>query len=77
MLLALLAKIQAKQPEQSPLPKTMVFLNTAAAAQAAWEAVLAAGYSAVPFHKEVRWLVVGGWWLVVRRDRRGGEWEAG
>lgn len=57
MLLTLLEKIQAKQqqshPDGPPLPKMMVFLNTAAAAQAAYDAVAAAGYPAVPFHKEV------------------------
>lgn len=61
MLLTLLEKIQAKQhqsqPDGPPLPKMMVFLNTAAAAQAAYDAVAAAGYPAVPFHKEV-----GGVW---------------
>lgn len=58
MLLTLLEKIQAKQQQSHPdaprLPKMMVFLNTAAAAQAAYDAVAAAGYPAVPFHKEVR-----------------------
>lgn len=65
MLLALLAKVQAKHQQGNPdggppLPKTMVFLNTASAAQAAYEAVAAAGYPAVPFHKEVRlWVLCG------------------
>lgn len=59
MLLSLLAKIQAKQQQGAeaeggqPLPKTMIFLNTAAAAQTAYEAVVGAGYPAVAFHKEV------------------------
>jgi superfamily II DNA/RNA helicase len=61
MLLTLLEGLQKKldeglgegQTPPAPHPKTMVFANTAKSAAAVYEAMLEAGYPAVPFHKEL------------------------
>ena len=59
MLFRILQKLQEKKGEgasKDDLPKTMIFANTAAAAQTVFNALIAEGYKAVPFHKEVGWV---------------------
>ena len=55
MLLRLLEKLQAKATAASgPLPKTMIFVNTAQAATRVQDSLAQAGFPSVPFHKEVK-----------------------
>lgn len=53
LLEGLQKKLDAGRDTPAPHPKTMVFSNTAKSAAAVCEAMVAAGYDAVPFHKEL------------------------